>query len=537
METGKPAHTKAIIFEWEIPSVFLSQDPAETQRDVKLRDEVSSFVILTGSDTVFEASTCAKCLEEHFGEAGHEALNFVVTILEHGELLDTSADVDAAFQGSVIPPGKGEGKYRLERVSRSSVVLTTQAAAFPSEFVAAMKWLCEAVRPIPETSQTQPNHHPLLLKSRGLRVLELGTGESKAIVGFSLGPLQQMTDEEIGRGCCWTKLFESAVVAWKPLKHSWGTGLKLPYEMLVRLAAVTNYSWINHQNSTGQLEETKSGGLIALGFFTALIPVAQDPDKTSIQWHLESIDITDKSRMDLGQVETTKGNWIKISDEGLFPQCECFLGWREKVNILLGTRKGQYGLKWTTSKKLEKVPHLDQFTIGGVVGFGNIIPITLQGTFNFTFKRCSTVQPFNLTAPYDLAVSNLSRHVALIYDSASMIAWLVPQLSWTLHLCHVWYQRFASDQASDNPVPFAELSTDGRSAALKALLTRGGSPIISGLTLSQLLLHIVTMNKGREKPKGSRIYGSETMDLIEQPGNGSPSENCNCRRQVVRGIV
>ncbi|RYP53741.1 hypothetical protein DL768_001341 [Monosporascus sp. mg162] len=519
---GKRTRVRAIIFEWEIPSVFLDKDHLEVQERDKLRAGLSDFVVLAGSDGAFEAATCAQYMEEHFGDTARKVLDSVAAVLEHVDFDSTAKSIDA-FEGSVIRLEGGSCVVRIERVSRFCATLLVQGPRFPIEFIAAMQWLCEAVRAVPEASHKQRVPRSSVFKSRGFRSLEVGIGDEAAIVGFSLEPLRQMTDKDIGLNDCWVKLFKSAVVAWKPLRHSWGAGLKLPYAMLVNLAAVTNYFWIQGPPSTSQLEVTKPGGLIALGFFTALIPVTQDLMTNSIQWHLE---VADNSLINPDELEILKGNWLKVKDSEIFEDSQCFLGWREHVNVLLGTTKGHYDLQWTALKKKERLVCFDELAMGGEVGVGDILPITLKSNLNLIYKPRSTIKTFTPPAHYDQAIWLLSRHVAFIYDAASQTAWLVPQLSWILHLCHVWYRHVTDNKVSNDPIPFASPSTDGSSAAREALSMQGDLSILPNITLSQLFVQITSnmaiTNKGREKPKRLRIYGPETMDLIEEPGTGSP---------------
>ncbi|TGJ78943.1 hypothetical protein E0Z10_g9826 [Xylaria hypoxylon] len=518
--TKNPGNAKAAIFQWEIPSIFRIRDLHSSGDNVDLRAELRDFVVLNGSDGVFEATTCGQYIDENFGAAGFEIFDTVVEALTHVEFSTFTAKGHLSREKSTIRPKKRADTVIAERASRSCITLTTQANVFDPVYIACMKWLCEALREIPPHSRLNPKPCSRLMKSKMDPCLRLGF-RSPAITAFSLEPLRQLTDKEIGGDCCWTKLFKSAVIAWTPLKHPWGTGLRLSYEMLIRLAAVTNYVYVDG-SASDRPPGKDDGGLIALGFFTALIPIAYDPVTNSTQWHLE---VTDDSIIRLEELETLKGKWLQVKTPKTFLGSHCFLGWKANVNVTLGTRVGCYDLQWTDLPRVERMFHLEGFEIGGEIGIGDVIPISLKHTSNLSFKARSTVHSFSATAHYEQAIRLLSCHVALVYDSESHIAWLVPQLSWTLHLCHVWYRHVHDNQPLHDPIPFANLSTDGSSAACEALHMQSDLVILPGLKLNQLFLQIyrnmTSSNQCRQKPRKSRIFGTETMDLIEEPGVGS----------------
>ncbi|KAI0440647.1 hypothetical protein F4803DRAFT_577440 [Xylaria telfairii] len=502
--------TKAAIFEWELPRVFARQDSDDKGDKIDLRAEIRDFVVLSGSDGAFEATTCAQYVEDNFGSTGLEVLDTVIDVLVSINSL-TSPDIEL--------------KSRLCGI---------QAADFDTVELSCMKWLCAAVRLVPASYNETAKPSPRLMKSKMRPCLSLGAynpsnkGSNAPITAFSLQPLRQLSEKETGADCCWVHLFKSAVIAWTLRKRHWGTGLRLSYEMLIRLAAVTNYVYIDCSiggdpaRVITQATGKTSGGLIALGFFTALVPIAHDSVTNSTQWHLE---VARDSILRPEDLKVLNDKWLHVDNPKVFMESQCFLGWKGNVKIMLGTEGGRYDLQWTDLPRVERVFRLEGFEIGGEIGVGDIIPISLKHTGNLSFKACSTVQSFTASASYEQAIRLLSQHIALVYDSRSQIAWLVPQLSWSLHLCHVWYRHVHDEESPHDPIPFARMSVDGASAACEALHMQSDLGILEGLNLGQLFLQIYrnmsSSNRYRQKPTKSRILGPEVMDLIEEPGRGS----------------
>ncbi|KAI1119346.1 hypothetical protein F5Y14DRAFT_445877 [Nemania sp. NC0429] len=459
---------KAAIFQWEAPSLFLERVSGPIEYE-DLRAQLRNFVVLTGSNGAFEASTCAQYLEDTFGAVGGEVINIVVEALMYLMFSKLPANEGARSKKPFVHLGDGTCAAKAERVSWSCITLTTRETEFPPSFLESMMWICESMRITQLESSQRLEDDSRLLKSSIRQYLALGTGitVTAAITVFSLEPLQPLTDEEIGENSCWTRLFKKAVIPWKPIRHSWGVGLRLDYKLLVHLAAVRNYAYIGRSVSTSQLRLEDTGGLVAFGFFTALIPIAQDPATNSIQWHLET---TEDRIIDHERLEKTRGEWLAIDDPEIFSKSPCFLGWKGDVNVLLGTEKGSFDLQWTGLPKIDRRFRFEGFEVGNQIGTGNLIPIPVTPTVNWIFKSETLVQRFGPANTYETAIRTTSHQVAFVCDSGSQTAWLVPQLSWILHLCHVWWnQQPENSQTKHDPIPFANISNDGSSAAHEAL--------------------------------------------------------------------
>ena len=82
---------------------------------------------------------------------------------------------------------------------------------------------------------------------------------------------------------------------------------------MVTLAAAENYF-------------TVDGGIILLGFSTALIPVAQDSETGSIQWHFETSSEPETSRLSLHELKSIRGTWFKTKNIDVLTGKDCFVG-------------------------------------------------------------------------------------------------------------------------------------------------------------------------------------------------------------------
>jgi hypothetical protein len=110
-----------------------------------------------------------------------------------------------------------------------------------------------------------------------------------------------------------------------------------------------------------------------------------------------------------------------------------------------------------------------------------------------------------------------------------------------LHLCHMYFRNYAGNTLQD-PIPFAQPSSDGSNAAVTALFDKGdvevfkhGSRDVDIIKLRNILIDIsanlTNTLTTRENPRNSVIFGAELMDVIAEPGAGGflsevPANDC-----------
>jgi hypothetical protein len=385
--------------------------------------------------------------------------------------------------------------------------------------VQALIWICEAVRLPPSKA---PRHQMYLSTAYGIGEAREVFTPPQRVAWFSLKPLEPFIVEENN---CWVGLFEVGIVAKHHIGRSWGLGLEIPFDMMVHLTAVESYSWVKDESSGS--ESTDEGGFILIGFYTALIPTQRNKNENGTQWHLEY----SKDRiLHPSSLQTIQAGWSKISDIKVFEQSKCFIGWCGKANIMLGTRELSYNLRWSGLPTRSQTLHKKGGTATAqIAGTGGPIQIAFQAAQSYEYV--TNQQHFQASAEYATAITELSRQVALVYDSETKQAWLVPKLSLLLHLCHTWFKYYKKrNSQADDPVPFADPSPDGAAAAEEAFDGKGDTVVLDRGPKDKVFLRgvLVDINNRvtesvttREMPKGATLFGSELMDLLSKPGTGS----------------
>ncbi|VUC32673.1 unnamed protein product [Clonostachys rosea] len=210
----------------------------------------------------------------------------------------------------------------------------------------------------------------------------------------------------------------------------------------------------------------------------------------------------------------------------------CFLGWSELANIALGTKT-----LCEQNKLRASCNTLDQHQVLRPEGFeaGVQAAITLTPIFNtapkaaFSWVFHSTTQHFSASRIYTQALNLGRRKTALVLDSRTKQAWLVPFLSLALHLCQRYWQHVGGPSSS-SPIPFADLETDGAQAAFSALSGMGNLIVFGtegegetlGSLFSRINSNLLQTQRTREPSKDRHIFASELLDLVTEPSKGSP---------------
>ena len=511
--------------QWEIPGVLEQTRTFQNiQERFELRDDIydvlARFITLTGTTDRFECSTCEEFLKKRWNDIG---LNALRVISRGAELLASSNKIS---QNLIIQESPQTADISIISATKNHITIFLNSTEYDKKsFVEAINWTCAAIRATPNAPK---NSEGKLRVSKIVKTIQI-EGQEPQLLGYSIQPLEDLSRDYIGRNDCWTNLFKSGVVAWNSTQRPWGLGLELSFNMMVHLATVESYYWLNDPNDPNDV-----GGLVLLGFFTALVPTAQHEASKSIQWHFES----SEEVISPHSLKSTQRPWIKIQDASEFLNSRCFVGWYEIANVLLGTRRLETymdRLTWSGLKSRERTLHSSGFQAGVQVTAGNgymgPINLALQGTRNWIFQ--TNVQRFTAPTQYSTAVNLSSNKVALVFDSESKQAWLIPKLSLILHLCHKYFHEFKPPVGdSEDPIPFAEPAPNGSRAAQQAIVNAGDTIVLGTLgqtdteSLRQIFLRINTnlldSANTREKPTKELMLALEIMDMWDQPGIGSP---------------
>ena len=410
---------------------------------------------------------------------------------------------------------------RLLRVSEHNIIvlLDKSICAERQAVTKALIWLCQTLRNAPESAPAS------LYTSAMWNALKYYKWHSEKVLAFILKPLERL--ELDPRNSCWRDLFQSGIVSYLRPSRDWGVGLEIPFEMMVQLAAVENYFRVEDRTDLYS-EQTKFGGYLLYGYYTALIPTEFNPISNSIQWHFES---SRNKIINPRELQSTLHSWFKCQDYSLFASCTCFVGWCERAKIVLGTRELPNTVGWSGLPSRTQTLHKQGMTFVGQLSASGPIPIQASIQVGKQYAYVNNVQHFSASKSYAMAIQETSRQVALVYDALAAKAWLVPKLSLLLHLCHTsfaFYRNTGSIAQSEYPIPFARPSCDGSGAAYEALFGKGDTVMrwhgvgeIDKILLRHVLVdinaNISDTSRIRELPNRETFLASELMNMIAKP--------------------
>jgi hypothetical protein len=376
-------------------------------------------------------------------------------------------------------------------------------------------------------------------------------------LNFKVCTIMPLEPLKVSTSSCWTNLFKPAPIVVQDTWYSSrpAAGLKLPFDLMVHLAAIQTATLITGDDEEADAAEikapgarnensedptngppavkspTSSAGMVLHGFFTALVPVEESGGV--VRWHLEYNDPSKNDSeiqlIDPYNLESTSGHWLRVADYRTLQHKECVLGWWDEANIMLGTKALKNNVRFSKpSSTKSRSLHLKEITAIGQIGASTVVPISIQAGGNFQFVN--NVQHFGQENMYAIALMKMANDIALVYDAESHCGWLVPKLSLVLHMSHTYYNTVLHGNATTDPIPYAEPSSDGAAAALAALQGKGNTVLYPGGSDGDILLspilatihsNICDANKTREASKPGKLLASQYLNLIEEPAAGS----------------
>lgn len=174
--------------------------------------------------------------------------------------------------------------------------------------------------------------------------------------------------------------------------------------------------------------------------------------------------------MSPNKLNSIRQKWFQTQDIGILRNSRCILGWFERANVLLGSRDLVEQTQMSYSSGLReqaRTVHRNGCEAGVQISItAGPINITPNILSSWTFH--SNIQRFNPSQQYVQAVRLGRRKVAIVIDSDTKQAWLVPFLSLVLHLCHIYIGEFKLPYEVDL-ILFAEPSPDGSLAVIEAI--------------------------------------------------------------------
>ncbi|THX40019.1 hypothetical protein D6D10_03819 [Aureobasidium pullulans] len=496
--------TRIALFSWESPEALVDWDLSRETSDYL--DTIS----ISGRDSRFEALSCKTYLRKYWGNLGVRIASLLLT---------AAAQVYENKGETITPPVYDKHQLFLYAFPTHVLLLSNRANIhLYSQSCEIVQWFCQTFRSLKQDekgvdqglqiSRSFALHHHLYK--------EYGSENSCFL-------LQPVMPFKPSRADCWTSLFKHGIVAEisddRFVPPDDFEGIEIDFQLMVSLAAVTSYYW---------LETDHTAGFILLGFFTALVPVSMHTSG-AIEWHFES-----RYPKVLDSMQPDHQTAPSEDPAGLHAK-RCFVGLWPQAEVLLGSEGAEYDMGESNLPCLSKALHFEGAELAGALGgaAGPVQPI-FQGTA--VYKLRSHVQQFEKATCYAAALNILTRQVALVYDRQSDIGWLVPQLSLLLHLCHVYYAMHHGTSGQPDPIPWALPSSDGASAALEAFSGSNEVVITSHGPHNKVLLEnvLLTLNanfmqthRTKRSPTptivgSKKLYFSELMDQVTQPPGGSP---------------
>ncbi len=504
--------------QWEIPAVL--EELAPHIGRIPTHDDLGRFVTLSGSDGVFKCTTCNVFLQEQWGETvATEAMTLVYKAIEFGGMqrytLPGPTRISSMDTPRNVPPPFTDP---IQATESQVTFLVKGYSEHKPALVAAIVWLCSAIRSNPSRANVSTSPREKMYSSKAYLKTKI-MGRNFQMLGFCLEPLCELPPESSDTSSqCWAQVFRTGIVASYDLGRRPETGMEMPFEMMVHLAAVENYHSFDN-------------GTILLGFSTALVPISRDSQTGIIRWHFETRDETGQSRLSPRDLDSVQRTWFQTKDIEVLRQSRCILGWVDHANILLGTYDllKQKQMEWSSGLRRQiRTAHRKGIEVGGQISIG-VGPITITPNLTNAWIFHSNIQFYSPSQQYGQALHLCSGKVAVVIDSGTKQAWLVPLLSLILHLCHVYFHHVQPSEV--DPIPFAEPATNGSRAVIEAIKTCGdlivvGTDTSDGEAFRQLFLRIHTnlleTSRTREKPNKKYVFASELMDIVCEPGIGSP---------------
>lgn len=482
------------------------------QDEMDKSQRLGSMITFTGSVDAAWAATSKEYVEKIWPETGMVTLSAIEKAMKQDKIgcyYETFSSFDGDF-GVEVRRSRGP-QIKVQGSKRQTVQVAQQLAWMMGVF---------QTRKDRDSDKTMYSHFQI---------------DNQDTDRFSLSPLPLKEASE-SNASCWPSLLHGGVISHGfpiPQRGS-EVGVEMSLDAIIPLAGI-QYP-VHIQDVT-----------IMKGWSTLLYPVKASVDFGSIQWHLVACDVPDDPRIlqALSSVAYV-ANWKDVGLDSI-RMSRSFIGFCDSANIHLGTKMFEpqrsedvSGALIETSRAFwQKKVTVNMGTAGmGAFGFGAAGEIGFTKT---TVARMAERENFD-------KVLDLSRGTAVImYDVATSLAWLVPEISVVLHMTRSWFlERKDLARNEIEKLPSAAIAEDGGSAAMNAIrkhqsldLERtGGTSTWKFMDIvkdSVRLLRACRDTKDRSQSSSSvsyllsrvqspRLYGWDMADMIDGRDNTSRKE-------------
>ncbi|KAL8901474.1 MAG: hypothetical protein Q9207_005185 [Kuettlingeria erythrocarpa] len=375
----------------------------------------------------------------------------------------------------------------------------TSPAQLQVEVAQTLCWLAAAFR-----------SSPLATIARSEVVFEAASLQQVDFV-LTLMDLVHLTDTTM----CWYSLFTHAPMAvqFPVLPRKEGIGLEISPVLMANLAG------------TVMVVEFQ-GGLILKGLSTALIPVKYCNDGAALQWHLYYSEAADGFMTGLNEIE----DYLKVQDPAILFQKTAYLGWCKHASVLLGTHHLDYTtVNWSSPAPEQSKVAISGFSLGlASNGLGFFGP---SATMNFAIARSQRTRYVDIEQQLEDRLRLSTTKPALLYDTSSQRAWLVPVTCLLLQMMHLRHHQITSRVPSNSTttMPYADSAGEGGLEAYRILsehLQPGSAATPLGNnaawrdTLARLYTGLDMAHKNAEELNKrpwqdmSEIFGFELLDIV-----------------------
>ncbi|KAK6852037.1 hypothetical protein PG995_012162 [Apiospora arundinis] len=282
-------------FGCDIPQVVEEMRNASEEKDSTTFDLLSNFVVINGSPKGFECTTCISYLTRRWERVGLPILSQLSHCIDLELLGDKRDQVPVSRSLPISISIRDEGVCLSYEVIEGD----TDYEVVDS-YVTAFMWLCTAIRHNPNMDSNKSSTKSIYLSTMGKETESIGNIKSRKVSHVAVSP-QSLQDLVVRDSICWLQMFESVTISWQPENPVFSErrlpGLEIPFDMMVHLASAERFHPID-------------GGIVLLGFFTALIPMQRHANSNTIQWHFENVG--DDEMIRPSKLNAIQKNWQVI---------------------------------------------------------------------------------------------------------------------------------------------------------------------------------------------------------------------------------
>lgn len=378
-----------------------------------------------------------------------------------------------------------------------AVSIHFQCCCFDKELPSMLEWLCCVIR------QQVPGITYLPTADRK------DVMDRQRILHLTLQPIQTSYVNDLSNSC-WTELFERVAIALGPGVQTPepSRGLELDCKTMIQLAVVEYPVLIESAANS-------SSGLVFLGYSTALIPIRETEDNM-ILWHLEVAG--NDRQIKASELQATQSEWLQTTDLSYLLSKRALLGWCSKAELRLGASTDDLNVTWSHANVKPFSFELSGINLQALAQSAAPAQFGIQA--GASWKQVNNTVRFTQADEYLRCLNNSREQQIVLYDVSASRAWLVPLISVYHQMLLVYWKRIP-ENFREREIPVADPTSLNPSASYEALVNKAelviqrSDQIEHSLTVRKLIIGFA-INLGRisrQKPKGSRIYGYEFMDI------------------------